>query len=280
MLARILSSRHGFTCTTLFATDPVDGTINPVCQTNIPGLDSLAKADLMLLFIRFRELPDAQMQHIDAYLKSGKPVIGLRTATHAFAYERNKQSPYARYDWRNKDWPGGFGQQILGETWVDHHGVHGKESTRGIINPAFQNHPVLRGVEDLWGPTDVYSVIHLPKDAQTLVLGQVLAGMQPNSPPLDGPKNKPMMPLAWLRELPNASGTPTRIMTSTMGSAVDFQNESLRRLVVNGCYWAVGLEKEIPPRSDVAFVGDYTPSYFGFGKHTPGVQPASLGRKP
>ena len=88
--------------------------------------------------LRFRELPDAQMKLFVDYLQAGKPVIGLRTSTHAFSYEKNKQSPYAKYDWRSKEWPGGFGQQVLGETWVNHHGDHGKESTRGITNEEFK----------------------------------------------------------------------------------------------------------------------------------------------
>jgi hypothetical protein len=84
MLAKILARRHGFSCTVLLAQDD-DGTINPDRRDNIPGLHRLATADLMVIFTRFRALPDRQMQEIDHYLRQGKPVIGLRTATHAFA---------------------------------------------------------------------------------------------------------------------------------------------------------------------------------------------------
>ena len=132
--------------------------------------------------LRFRELPDEQMKHFVDYLNAGKPIIALRTSTHAFKYDLNKQSPYARYDWHSKDWPGGFGQQVLGETWVDHHGNHGKESTRGVINEAFKDNPVLRGVADLWVPTDVYAVTHLPKDAQVLVWGAGAVGHEAERP--------------------------------------------------------------------------------------------------
>ena len=58
------------------------------------------------------------MKHFVDYLNAGKPIIALRTSTHAFKYDLNKKSPYAKYDWRNPHWPGGFGQQVLGETWV------------------------------------------------------------------------------------------------------------------------------------------------------------------
>src|SRR5258707_10504896 len=85
----------------------------------------------------------------------------------------------AKFHWQSKEWPGGFGQQVLGDTWVNHHGNHGKESTRGILNERFKEHPILRGVRDIWGPTDVYGIVHLPKDATVLVHGQVLEGMKP-----------------------------------------------------------------------------------------------------
>ncbi len=84
-LAKILAERHGFECTVLFAIDPADGTINPNQSDNIPGLEALDSADLLVMLIRFRNLPEDQMKHIVDYVESGKPVIGLRTATHAFA---------------------------------------------------------------------------------------------------------------------------------------------------------------------------------------------------
>src|SRR5262249_52498654 len=130
-LGKILARRHGFKCTVLFAIDRKDGTINPNVRDNIPGLEALQTADLMILFTRFRDLPDAQMKHIADYVESGRPIIGLRTATHAFSIGRGKT--YAKYTWNGKEWPGGFGRQVLGETWVSHHGGHGKESTRGIL---------------------------------------------------------------------------------------------------------------------------------------------------
>jgi hypothetical protein len=216
------------------------------------------------------------MKHFVDYLNAGKPIIALRTSTHAFKYDHNKQSPYARYDWHSKDWPGGFGQQVLGETWVDHHGSHGKESTRGVTNDAFKDHPILRGVSDLWAPTDVYAVTHLPPDAKVLVWGEVLSGMKPTDPPVEGAKNHPMMPLVWLRDYTGEQGKTSRICTTTMGAAVDLENEGLRRLLVNACYWATGLEQQIPPKADVDYVGEYQPGWFGFGKFKKGLKPKDL----
>lgn len=274
MLAKILSQRHGFKCTVLYAINPTNSTIDPIVLNNIPGIEALDSADLCVINLRFRELPDAQMSHFVKYVDSGKPIIGLRTSTHAFSYEKNKQSPYAKYDWRNKQWAGGFGQQVLGETWVNHHGDHGKQSTRGIINSDLKQHPILRGVSDVWGPTDVYGVIHLPKDAQVLLWGQVLTGMKPSDPSLDGAKNNPMMPLAWIRNYAGENGKTSKVFTTTMGAAVDFESEGLRRLIVNACYWATGLE--VPTKTDVAFVGDFKPTWFGFGKYQKGLTPADF----
>src|SRR5690606_31300740 len=58
MLAKILSVHHGFKCTVLFPIDPGTGNIDPEHQTNIPGLEALQTADLMIMLLRFRELPD------------------------------------------------------------------------------------------------------------------------------------------------------------------------------------------------------------------------------
>jgi len=276
MLAKILAFRHGFKCTVLFPINQADGTIDPVTLTNIPGIEALDSADLCVMALRFRELPDSQMRHFVDYLEAGKPIIALRTSTHAFQYERNKQSPYAKYDWRNKEWPGGFGQQVLGETWVSHHGDHGKESTRGVINESFRDYPILRGVDDIWVPTDVYTVSHLPADAKVLVHGQVLSGMRATDSPMDNPKNHPMMPLVWLRDYIGSKGNSSKIVVTTMGAAVDLENEGLRRLLVNACYWAVGLENRIPSKADVEYVGQYKPLWFGFGKYKKGVKPSDL----
>jgi hypothetical protein len=271
MLGRILAVRHGFRCTVLFSINPTDGTIDPTNQTNIPGFEQIAGADLVIMLLRFRELPDDQMTHFIAHLNGGKPILALRTSTHAFEYSRNSDSPYAKYDWRSKAWPGGFGQHVLGETWVSHHGDHGKESARGLINGLYEDHPVLRGVKDVWGPTDVYGVKHLPADAKVLMFGQVLSGMQPTDLPNF---NKSIMPMIWQRDYQTESGNSANILCSTIGAATDLESEDLRRLLVNFCYWSLGLGDKIPPENNVDYVGEYKPSNFGFDRWKRGVKPA------
>jgi len=278
MLAKILAVRHGFCCTVLFSIDPDDGTIDPLNQTNIPGLENLRTADLMVISTRFRELPDEQMKHVDEYVHSGKPIIGLRTATHAFAYKRNMASPYAKYDFRSTEWPGGFGQQVLGDTWINHHGRHKVESTRGVIHPRHQDCPILNGVADVWGPTDVYGIKNLPDEAKVLLYGQVLEGMEPTDKPVPGEKNDPMMPLAWTKGFTGSSGKTARVFATTMGASVDLACEDLRRLLVNAAYWCVGLEGQIADKANVDYVDPYEPTFYGFGNFKKGVKPSDLKR--
>jgi len=278
-LGKILAKRHGFKCTVLFSIDPADGTINPEQRDNIPGLEALDSADLMVIFTRFRDLPDDQMKHIVDYVESGRPIVALRTSTHAF--ELKNSQTYSRYSWDSKQWEGGFGRQVLGETWIDHHGRHGTESTRGVVAPGQEHHPILKGIHDgdIWGPSDVYKVrLPLPGDSQPLILGQVLEGMRPTDRPVPGAQNDPMMPIAWVKSF-KAGGSPARVFTTTMGAAQDLESEGLRRLLVNACYWALRMENQIPARSDVSLVGRYKPLPFKFGGFAKGVRPADLAWK-
>jgi type 1 glutamine amidotransferase len=276
-LAKILAKHHGFTCTVLFAIDPGTGAINPNQNDNIPGLEALKTADLMIIFTRFRNLPDEQMQHIVEYVESGRPIVGLRTATHAF--DPKGSTPFARYGWKSKEWEGGFGRQILGETWINHHGKHGQQSTRGVIAAGQESHPILRGIGDgdMWGPTDVYGVrLPLPGDSQPLVLGQVLSGMQSADAAVEGKQNDPMMPIAWTKTYTTPSGKTGRVFTTTMGASQDLLSDGLRRLLVNACYWALRMEEQIPVQSNVALVGKFEPRPFRHNGFVPGLKPADL----
>ena len=274
-LAKILSTYHGFKCTVLFAIDPKDGTINPDRLDNIPGLEALDTADLLVLQTRFRDLPDDQMKHIVNYIESGKPIVGIRTATHAFQF---KTSPtYAKYSWNSAD--GGFGRLVLGETWINHHGQHGKQSTLGVLNPKEAAHPILTGIHDgeLWSTTDVYEVrLPLPEDSKPLVFGEVLSGMDIKSPAVPGAVNDPMMPIAWVKSYTGSSGKTARVFATTLGTAQDLLIEADRRLLVNACYWALGMEQQISAKSNVGLVGEYHPHPFGFGGSVKGLTPADL----
>ena len=274
-LGKILARHHGLKCTVLFAIDPKTGEINPNVSDNIPGLEVLEKADLMIIFTRFRDLPNDQMKHIVDYVNSGRSMIGMRTATHAFKIDRGKK--YDHYSFNSKEWDGGFGRQVLGETWISHHGNHGKESTRGMTAEGMEDHPVVRGVEDIWGPSDVYKVrLPLPGDSKPVVMGQVLDGMKPTSEPVKGKKNNPMMPVAWIKTFTGRSGKTARVFNTTMGAAEDMESEGLRRLLVNASYWALGMEGKIPSKAKVEIVGEYDARPFGFGEFKKGMKPSDF----
>ncbi len=271
-LGKILAKRHGFKCTVLFAIDPETGVIDPDNTRNIPGLEALESADLRIIATRFRDLPDEQMQHVAKYLDAGKPVIGMRAAVVAF---RLKSKTYERFSCTSRTWKGGFGQQILGQTWKSHHGRHGRQSTRGVLVPGAKDHPIVRGCDDIWGTTDVYTVRNpLPGDSKVLFLGQVVEGMKPTDKPAEGSKNDPMMSMAWTKTYRGAGDQTGRVFTTTMGAATDLESEGFRRLLVNAVYWCVGMEDKIPPKANVEVIGQFKPLPFGFGKYKKGVRPS------
>ena len=162
----------------------------------------------------------------------------------------------------------------MGETWISHHGHHGQESTRGIVNGRYKTHPILCGVKDVWGPSDTYGIDKLVGDnLKVLLNGQVLVGMAPN----DVPKpHKPTMPLAWIKTYTGQTGNTGRIFNTTMGASLDLLSEGLRRLLVNGCYWCLEIEDQIPEQSQVDYVSDYQPTMFGFGTFQRNLHPVDF----
>lgn len=282
-LGKILSQRHGFKCTVLFSIDPKTGMIDPNNQGNIPGTEALNDADLVIMSWRFRKPSDEQMKPIDAYFKAGKPVIGLRTSTHAFNFPVNAKWAHYRngYGGEKQAWKDGFGRLVLGEKWISHHGAHKRESTKGILVKGQEKHPILRGIKDgdVWGPSDVYGVrLPLPGDSQPLVLGQVtlrenegtkddvLFGMrETDDEAKPGKKNDPMMPVAWTKSYQYPDGMQGQAFTTTLGASTDILSEGTRRMIVNAAYWAVGLADQIPTSGcAVEFVGEYKPTRFEF----------------
>ena len=289
-LAKILSQHHGFDATVLFAQDPtLPGTIDPNYTENIPGLEALEDADLMVLFTRFRALPDDQMQHFANYLMAGNPLIAIRTATHAFQFE---DSTNAWFHWSNRfrdqssPWNDGFGRLVLGERWHTHHGHHKHQSTRGVIAPDAASHPVARGINDgdIWGPTDVYGVrLPMPEGVVPIVLGEVINragefdevdiffGMKPSDTEVATVNpatetsynpNDPLMPIAWTKPYQLPEGQQGMAFTSTIGSSTDMVSEGVRRLFVNATYYM--LDMDVPESANVDVVGAFTPTAYNF----------------
>ena len=263
MLAKILAKHHGFYCTVLFSlnkNNEVDPTMkirweDKTVTHNIPGLENLEKADLVILFSRLISLPNLQIEHLYKYLDSGKPIIGIRTANHGFLSFNYKKAG-KRID---------LGDDVLGGAFRNHHGRWQQDSTRGILVEKNKDHPILKGVTDIWGPTDVYRTFKdggsLPADCVALVDGQPLMGRKHDdaiNPKLIA------LPVAWVKTWTGDTGKTARVFHTTMGSAEDYQNTGLRRLTINAAYWCMSLESRIDPRSNVDTVGDYRPLSSGF----------------
>ncbi len=267
-LARILTKHHGFDCTVLFGLDK-NGEIE-AGSSNVPGLEALSDADGLVLFARFLAPAPEQMKHLDAYLQRGGPVVGLRTSTHAFNYNK-KDDPFYKYHFRydGADFKAGFGHQILGQSWVGHYGRNHAQSTRISIVPENSSHPILKGVKDVHIQAGGYNAEPAP-DWTVLTMAQPLNGMEANSP-IDETK-KPMAS-EWTRTYQAANGKKSRAFTSLYGASEDILNPGYRRMIVNGVYWSVGLEDKISPNADISFVGPYKPNTFRFGGHAKGVKP-------
>ena len=276
MMAQVLANQ-GFKCTVLFSMG-ADGKVDPINQKSLSHSQSLDSADAIVMSLRFRNWDDTSMERFENALNRGTPIVALRTSTHAFKF--NKKSKWAKYSFNAKadtGWAKGFGRQVLGETWVNHHGHHKVEGTRSIVEEANKTHPVLNGVGTIFGTTDVYGANPL-SPSTVLLRGEVTKTLDPTSPAVKGKKNNPMQPIAWTREYKNASGKTNRILTTTMGAATDLSDENLRRLVTNGVHW--GLNLKVPAKADVTIPGEYKPTKYSFKAQKKGLKPADFMVKP
>jgi len=279
-LAKILATHHGFDCSSHFPVNPKTGLIDPNYQDNIPGLQMLRTADLLVIFTRFRNLPDSQMKEIDVYLKRGGAVVGIRPAHHAI---RSTSVKWGHYNstwgpsFKGVDRKGGFGGVVFGQDGCGHLGKQGVNSTQGYANPSQRAHPILRGIADgdIWGPSETYTsnmkqfsgctpIVFsrcLQPDKATPIEG-VLSRMRPTDPPDPGLKQGTAV--AWTRTYQVEGGEPGRAFYSSMGVSVDFLSPGTRRLLVNAVYWAMGMEADIPQGGSVVdIVGLYNPTVTG-----------------
>lgn len=274
MLAAILERDYGFDVKVLYALDP-DGYIKPDNLTSIRGLEALETADLMVMFTRYRALPDAQLRYILDYAESGRPIVGFRTATHAFKYENDPVHAYL-----NEEWP----RKVFGQRWIVHHG-HFDDGAKPLtdVQPIAWKvgHPVLRGIEPFQAHSWLYHVDggehELYGDSKPLLVGTALRSRHAEKGALD---RYPLTnPVAWTKTYTGRSGKPARVFFTTLGHPYDFKERSMRKLALNGILWALGMEARIPAdgaRADI--VGDYDPNNSGFGgRYKKGLRPRPSG---
>ena len=201
-LARELTARYGLRTTLLKYKNDKD----------FPGLEKLREADLVVFYLRFLTLPDEQMAHIRAYLDSGRPVVAIRTSTHAFL------------NWKD------FAPQVLGTPWWQFHYGHSSSSDVRII-PERAKHPILRGVDESFHVRSwLYYVHPLHPKAVPLMVGTSVKPEREN--PVENP-------VAWTFE--HKGG---RVFYTSMGHPEDFELKPFRTLLINGIFWA--LDREPP----------------------------------
>ena len=272
MLAAILERELGAETTVGYSLDSA-GYIDPNNVYAISELDELADADLMVLFTRFRQLPPELAAKITDYAESGRPLVGFRTATHAFRYTEAKDSALMHL---NDEWP----TRVFGQQWITHHGHfadgHGR-LTDVTVAEGKTGHPILRGVRPFAAYSWLYHVDggdwQLAGDSEPLLLGHSLRSQHEADGRLD---EYPLdNPVAWTKTYTGARGRTARVFFTTLGHPFDFREESMRKLALNGIYWALGREGDVPPEGvEAAFVGTYDPNNSGFGKeYKSGVRP-------
>lgn len=272
MLAQLLS-KQGFKCTVLFSMDAENKFVNPSNQKSLSNPVALDSADAIVMSLRFRNWEDVAFEKFNAAFERGVPMVALRTSTHAFNVKAD--SKWAKFSFNAKPetgWDKGFGRQVLGETWISHHGVHKKEGNRTHIEKGQEKHSVLNGVGQIFCTSDTYGATPL-QPSTILLRGEVTASFDPKSAGVDQ-KNNPMQPVAWTREYKHESGKVNKVLTTTMGAASDLVDENLRRLVINGVFW--GLNMEVPAKVDVTIDGAYEPTFYGFDTFKKNMTPADL----
>lgn len=269
MLAQILSKHHGFKCTVLFAMDAENKFVDPNNIESLSNPGALDSADLILMAIRWRKWNENAMRHFAMAFERGTPITALRTSTHPFKGTTGEFTKYGDGKGSVGGWDHGFGREVIGEKWVRHHGKHAKQGTRAVVEPAAKDHPILNGVGDIFGKTDVYEV-HPKEPSRILLRGAVTESLAEDSKTVEGEQNSPMMPIAWTREYKQADGNTNRVFTTTMGSADDLLDADLRRLVINSVYH--GLELDVPASANVKLVSRFKPTMYGFGDSDDGIR--------
>ncbi len=267
IIAKILERETGAKVSFCFSVDSA-GYIDPNNTKHIAGLEKLKDADLMVMFARFRALPQNELKHITDYVESGKPVIGLRTSTHAFLYQEDGLKHM------NNEWP----TKVFGQQWITHHGHFddgNKPLTKVYLN-SIKKQTILNGVKSFDAFSWLYHVDggewKLQGDCNILLQGKSLK----SNHEMEGNLEKfPLTnPVAWTKTYTTKSGKSSKVFFTTLGHPYDFKDASMRKLLLNSIFWAFDAENKIPEngvKSDPVDI--YEPSNSGFGqKYKKGVK--------
>jgi dienelactone hydrolase/nicotinamidase-related amidase/type 1 glutamine amidotransferase len=195
---------------------------DPAVRHSLPGIAALDGADVALISVRRRVLPEEQMAYVRRYIESGKPVVGIRTASHAFALRQGEEMPAGCVDWP------AFDHEVLGCNYQGHHGNLNSDQGRTFVwaLPEAASDPLLIGVprEELQVTSWLYKSLPLAPTAHEILRGRV-------------EDRQPHEPVAWT----NTTPWNGRVFYTSLGHVGEFAMPAFNRLLVNGIYWAAGL---------------------------------------
>lgn len=200
----------------------------------LPGVEALADADLAIFFMRFLKLPDAEWQPIEDYLKSGKPVIGLRTANHSFKYPA---------DHPRSEWNDGFGRRALGTPYIVH---QSSETNISVVDQGLE-HPIMTNVtKKNWVSPGTLYLTRLEQGCIPLVTGTGEGKARTLKKAFGTIEVKPhesdVVAWAWRNEWGG------KVFGTSFGHPGDFAEESFVRMLVNAVHWSV--DRPLPGAND------------------------------
>lgn len=186
---------------------------DPADENRLAGIEVLQNADLVLFSVRRRTLPPDQLQLIRNYIASGKPVMAIRTASHAFCL-RNTPAPDGRADWPE------FDRDVIGGSYTNHWG-NGPKTDVTIASENAAQHPILKDVPvaELIGNGSLYKVSPLQPTATALLTGTI--------------PEAPTEPIAWINKRSDSGLT----FYTSMGHIDDFEQPAFRQLLLNAARW-------------------------------------------
>ncbi|HEY7427274.1 MAG TPA: ThuA domain-containing protein [Gemmataceae bacterium] len=183
---------------------------------DVPGIEALNEADLVLVSVRRRALPKKQMDIVRKFVARGKPLVGIRTASHAFSL-RGGKPPEGCAVWEE------FDAEVLGGHYTNHHGAGPKVAVKTAEEAA--GHAILEGIDlaELRGNGSLYMVRPLAKTTTPLLIGSV--------------PDKPAEPVLWT----HATKAGGRVVYTSLGHPDDFKEPAFNRLLSNAVHWAADL---------------------------------------
>lgn len=189
-----------------------------VDKNHFPGIvEALRGADLLLVSVRRRTPHKQELEALQSFVAAGKPVVGIRTASHAFALlPKATLSDPALAIWQE------FDSAILGGNYAGHH--RGEDKTTIAVAPGAEKHAILAGVNlgGLVGNGTLYKNTPLAGDSTPLLIGSI--------------PNQPAEPVAWTHL---AGSQQARVFYTSLGHPDDFKNTEFRHLLRNGLAWAL-----------------------------------------